>query len=102
MQFKPHFIFIDDNIGKRELIETIQRLTTDKKTKDIPITLLKNSNYIEAWGNIGILDFLLKQNLTSDHLYNTIRNAFKFKRTQQYLYSQYRRKKASFLKLLDQ
>src|SRR5688572_24133425 len=44
MRFNPNFIFIDDNIGKNELMVTVQSLSSNKKTRDIPITVLKNSN----------------------------------------------------------
>ena len=62
IRFNPNFIFIDDNIGRTELQETLKQLSSNRKTKDIPITVLKSSNYQEAFGASSILDYLLKQN----------------------------------------
>jgi CheY-like chemotaxis protein len=45
LRFKPNFILIDDNIGRNELMETVNTLSANRNTKDIPITVLKNSNY---------------------------------------------------------
>jgi len=99
MRFKPNFILIDDNIGKSQLSETVQTLAHKNKTKDIPITVLKNSNYEEAFTSGTILDYLLKTNLSPESLYNTLRNAFRLKKTQRLLYKAYRRKR-SLLKRL--
>jgi len=100
VRFNPNYIFIDDNIGRSELLETIKKLSADKKTQEIPITVLKNSNYHEALGSSSILDYLLKQNLTPEMLYNTIRNSIKGKRTQQYLYQSYQKRKEQLAKLI--
>ncbi|HZI24341.1 MAG TPA: hypothetical protein VFD46_04660 [Chryseolinea sp.] len=99
MRFNPNFIFIDDNIGKFELRETIKQLASNRKTKDIPITVLKSSNYHEALGASSILDYLLKQNLSTDALYNTVKNSLKFRKTQRYLQMVYQKRKMELLKL---
>lgn len=97
MRFNPNFIFIDDNIGRLELAETLKQLSSNRKTKDVPITVLKSSNYHEALGAASVLDYLLKQNLSADALYNTVKNSLRFRRTQLYLYKLYqKRKKESF------
>jgi hypothetical protein len=97
MRFNPNFIFIDDNIGRSELQETLKQLSSNRKTKDVPITVLKSSNYHEALGASSILDYLLKQNLSADALYNTVKNSFRFRRTQAYLSKIYqKRKRESF------
>jgi CheY-like chemotaxis protein len=93
MRFNPNFIFIDDNIGRQKLQETLKQLSSNRKTKDIPITVLKNSNYEEAFGASSILDYLLKQNLSADALYNTVKNSLRFRRTQLYLYKMCQTKK---------
>lgn len=98
MRFNPNFIFIDDNIGRQELQETLKQLSSNRKTKDIPITVLKNSNYQEAFGASGILDYLLKQNLSADALYNTVKNSLRFRRTQLYLYKMCQKKKTESTK----
>jgi CheY-like chemotaxis protein len=98
IRFSPNFIFIDDNIGRFELQQTVKQLSTNRKTKDIPITVLKSSNYQEAMGASSILDYLLKQNLSAEALYNTVRNSLRFRRTQLYLNKVYKRRKNVILK----
>ena len=93
MRFNPNFIFIDDNIGRLELQETLKQLSSNRKTKDVPITVLKSSNYHEALGASSVLDYLLKQNLSADALYNTVKNSFRLRRTQAYLYKVYQKRK---------
>ena len=48
IKFNPNFILIDDNIGRSDLTQTINTLSRTRKTKDVPITVLKNSNYRES------------------------------------------------------
>lgn len=99
LRFNPNFILIDDNLGKTELKETINTLSSNSKTKDVPITVLKNSNYHESLMASSILDYLLKQNLSADAIYNTLKNSLRFKRTQLYLYQMYQKRKDYILKL---
>jgi DNA-binding NarL/FixJ family response regulator len=101
MRFNPNFIFIDDNIGKNELMETVKSLSSNKKTKDVPITVLKNSNYHESLASSSILDYLLKQNLSPEDLYKTVKNSLRFRRTQLYLYQAYKKRKDLLLKITD-
>ena len=101
MRFHPNFILIDDNIGKSEMVETVNTLSHNRKTKDVPITVLKNSNYHESvGGGSSVLDYLLKQNLSSDALYNMLKNSLKVRRTQVYLYHAYKKRKHQLLKIL--
>jgi len=97
LKFRPNFIFIDDNIGKSELVETVNTLSNNRTTKDVPITVLKNSNYSESMGSPSILDYLLKQNLSPEDLYSTLKNSLKLKRTQLYLYQAYKKRKVLML-----
>jgi len=90
--FNPNFILIDDNIGKSELSLTIRTLSKSRKTKDVPITILKNSNYHES-SITGIMDYVLKHNFSAESFYSILRNSLKFKRTQLYLYKAYQRRK---------
>lgn len=99
VNFNPNFILIDDNIGKAELIETVNRFSTNRKTKEVPITVLKNSNYQEALASASVLDYILKQNLSAERFYNTVKNVLKFKRTQRYLMDVYRRRKGLLARL---
>lgn len=93
INFNPNFILIDDNVGHHTLVETIDQLSSNRKTKHVPITVLKNSNYHEALASASILDYLLKQNLSAEALFNTVKNALKFKRTQRFLYESYQKRK---------
>jgi CheY-like chemotaxis protein len=100
LRFKPTFILIDDNIGKSELLATVNTLSSNKRTKDVPITVLKNSNYREAIFATSILDYLLKQDLSSDALVNALKNSIKFRRTQRYLYQAYKKRKNQLLRVI--
>jgi CheY-like chemotaxis protein len=101
LKFSPNFILIDDNIGRSELTLTINTLSSNKKTKDIPITVLKNSNYKESGTSSSILDYLLKQNLSPEVLYNALKNSLKFRRTQVLLYNAYQKRKGQLLRLVQ-
>jgi chemotaxis response regulator CheB len=99
IKFEPTFILIDDNIGRQEFSNTVESLSHTAKTRDVPITVIKNSNYNEALATADILDFLLKKNLTTDSLYNTIKNTLKFRRTRQYLAVAYNRSRGLLMRL---
>jgi DNA-binding NarL/FixJ family response regulator len=90
--FDPSYILIDDNIGPHALRSAVQELITHRKTKHIPITVVKNSNYHEAM-NTGVMNYVLKHNLNADSLYQALLNSFKFKRTQLYLLNAYQKRK---------
>jgi hypothetical protein len=81
-------------------MDTVKTLSSNSKTKDIPITVLKNSNYEESLVSSGILDYLLKQNLSPENIYSTLKNSLKFRRTQQYLRQAYQKRKVQLLKVL--
>ena len=99
IRFNPNFILIDDNIGRAELAETVNTLAHNRKTKDIPITVIKNSNYQESSTSNGVMDYILKQNFSSESLYNAVRNSLKFRKTQQYLFKVYQKRKNQLRKL---
>jgi CheY-like chemotaxis protein len=98
--FQPTFILIDDNIGRSELSLTVDSFVQNVKTRDVPITVLKNSNYEEAMVSADIMDYLLKRNLTAESLYNAIKNTLKFKRTRQYLSDVYNKRKELLMKFV--
>lgn len=100
INFTPNFILIDDNIGRAELAQAVATLSRSRKTKNTPITVLKNSNYRESSPASGILDYILKQNFSPEALYNTIRNSLKFRRTQLLLYKAYRKRKGQLNRLV--
>ncbi|MBL7878165.1 MAG: response regulator [Cyclobacteriaceae bacterium] len=91
-RFKPHYILIDDNLGKIELKLAVSTLLGNRKTKHIPITVLKNSNYQEAL-NTGVMNYILKDSITAESLYTALINSLKFKKTQLYLQQAYRKRR---------
>jgi len=95
--FQPNFILIDDNLGRDKLYQAVHRFSLNRKTKEVPIIILKNSNYKETVGSTSILDYVLKHNLSSEALYNMLKNSQKFRRTQLYLYQTYRKRKRVLL-----
>jgi CheY-like chemotaxis protein len=97
-KFSPDFILLDDNLGRAELRQVVKSLYRAKETRDIPITVLKNSNYTEAIGS-GVMDYLLKETLTGESLYRALVNSLKFRKTQQYLYMAYKKRKGQLLRL---
>jgi chemotaxis response regulator CheB len=96
--FKPDFILIDDNIGRAELRHVVDELLSERRTRNIPITVLKNSNYEEAISS-GVMDFILKENLSGDKLYKSLRNSLKIRKTQMYLYQSYKKRKGQLVRL---
>jgi len=79
-RLRPSVILVDDAVGKGVVRGFIDRINSDRRTRDIPITLLKTSNYRQVVTS-GVQDFLLKENLSPERLYHSIMNAVKFKRT---------------------
>jgi DNA-binding NarL/FixJ family response regulator len=99
-RFKPHFILIDDNIGKDELAQTVQALATHRKTRDVPVAVLKNSNYSGTLTSSVPLDYLLKQNITAEQIMTAVKNAFKLKMARQYLAKAYAKRRKQLLKFI--
>ena len=100
LRFQPNFILIDDNIGRHELMETVNTLSANRTTRDVPITVLKNSNYSESFASTSILDYLLKQNLSPEDLYKSLKNTLRFRTTQRYLYQAYQKRRGQLLKAI--
>jgi CheY-like chemotaxis protein len=99
LRFSPHYILIDDNIGKLELKNAVEALHNERKTKDVPITILKSSNYQEAI-NSGVLNYVLKESLTGESLHTALKNSLKFRKTQLYLLKAYKKRKGQLKRLL--
>lgn len=97
--FKPNFILIDDNVGQLELKATVLTLSSNRKTRHVPITVLKNSNYHEAM-NTGVMNYVLKETISGDSLSIALKNSLKFKKTQLYLQQAYKKRKGQLLRIL--
>lgn len=100
VKFRPNFILIDDNIGLQELSQTVSTLSANPKTKNVPITVLKNSNYSGSIVSSDIADYILKQHLTSESLYIALRNSLRFQQARKYLAKAYAKRKRELLKLM--
>jgi hypothetical protein len=97
--FKPNYILIDDNIGKLELTQIVTTFCSNNRTKNIPITVLKNSNYQESFVSFCNLDYVLKQGWKVESLFISLKNSLKLKRTQLFFINTYNNRKRPLLKL---
>ena len=86
---RPSCVLIDDNIGHRLMKKFIDRLSSHKETWDIPVAVLKNSNYRES-GATSATDFILKEGLSGDSLRRAILRTIRFKRMQLLVLKGYR------------
>ena len=98
-KFEPNCILVDDNLENKNIKKLTGNMKKDERTRHIPITLLKSSNYKQILSN-GIMDFLLKDNLSADKLYRSILNVTNMRRTHLYLYKSYKRSKHKVSKLM--
>ena len=83
-KLKPNHVLVDDNLKKLEIRKFTKNMSRISSTKDIPITLLKTSNY-HSMTNLGFQDFLMKETFSADKFYRSIKNLLKWKRAQAYL-----------------
>jgi hypothetical protein len=98
-KFDPNYIFIDDNLGKQTLAQLVRFFSMRKKTKYIPITILKNSNYQESFSG-RVMNYLLKENLTGEALYSAVRTTLMSLRAQSALLNAYQKRKGQLKHLL--
>lgn len=71
LKSKPDCILLDDNIVVDQIKMLINKIRESSRFRNIPIVLLKSSNFNFAAGN-EVQDYLLKGNLTTEILSNTI------------------------------
>lgn len=95
IKFSPSFILVDDKLTTEQIKLLIDRLSNNKKTKEIPIALLKSSNFSEVI-TYGFSDFILKDSLSADRIYTSIINSIKFRKSRKFLYKIYK-KQAGYL-----
>lgn len=86
---KPSCILVDDAMEDRHISDFTRSLTDDTRTSDIPVALLKSSNYTSISAS-GIQEYLLKEYLDADRLTKSIRNILKYKRMRLILYKSYK------------
>ncbi len=97
-RFHPSCILIDDNLERFQVMEIIKKLSSDYSTKNIPIAVIKNSNYREGFGQVQ--EYVLKQSITSETLASSILNAIKLKRMQSFIYKKYKKNKGRLAEFL--
>jgi len=97
--FKPTFILIDDNIGKLELTQIVTFFCANNRTKNVPITVLKNSNYQESFVSFCNLDYVLKQNWNAESVLIALKNSVKFRRAQTALLKTFNGRRRSRIRL---
>lgn len=100
IHFKPNYILIDDNLGNKELNQAVKKLASNKHTKNIPVTVIKNSNYKNATVSSHILDYLMKNEISGEALMKAVDHSLKFKRTQLYLYNTYKKRRRQLLGIM--
>jgi hypothetical protein len=98
-KFAPSYILIDDNIGTDELKETVQEFANNRKTKNVPITIIKNSNYQATLFDTP-LDYVLKSNLSSDRILKTLNRSTTARDAQTFLKRAYQKRKGLLSQLL--
>ncbi|MCE2957434.1 MAG: hypothetical protein LW841_09780, partial [Flammeovirgaceae bacterium] len=98
-KFAPSYILIDDNIGTDELKETVREFAHNRKTKDVPITIIKNSNYQATLFDTP-LDYVLKSNLSSDRILKTLNRSTTARDAQTFLKRAYQKRKGLLSQLL--
>lgn len=82
----PNCIIIDDNLGLKSLKILIDKINQLGK-EALSITLLKTKNTQEI--TYGVQEYLMKESLTPERIYNSLNNALRFRKTQKYLKVKY-------------
>jgi response regulator of citrate/malate metabolism len=82
----PNCLLLDDNIGIKTLKAIIQNVNAINKGM-ISITLIKTNNKQEVTS--GVQEYLMKKDLDSTKIYHALKNALRFKKTQQFLKIKY-------------
>ena len=82
----PNCLLLDDNIGLNPL-KAIVNSVNQLGTEAISITLLKSHNRQEITS--GVQEYLMNEGADGIKIYNALRNALKFKKTQQFFRIKY-------------
>jgi hypothetical protein len=98
-KFSPSCILIDDNIERLYIKKLLKNLASNNKTKHIPITVIKNSNYREGFSQVQ--EYVLKDSITSESLSILIHNSIKLKAMQTYLLKKIKKNKSRIVNLLN-
>lgn len=92
MKFNPACILIDDNVERSYMKKLTLKLASNKHTKDIPITILKNANRDSYITNAE--EFVLKESVTAELLSRSIVNSIRLKKMRTRISLMYRKRKS--------
>jgi len=92
----PNCILLDDNLGAKPLRAIVENVNALRK-EAISITLLKSHNRQEVIS--GIQEYLMKEGIDSLRIYKALRNALKFRKTQQFFRIKYYSGKSSIKRM---
>ncbi|WP_296620346.1 hypothetical protein [Marivirga sp.] len=92
----PNCLLLDDNLGLNPLKAIINNVNALSK-EVISITLLKSHNKQEVTS--GVQEYIMKEGMDGTRIYYALRNALKFKKTQQFFRIKYYSGKRSVKRL---
>jgi DNA-binding NarL/FixJ family response regulator len=92
----PNCIMLDDNLGSTPLKAIINSINSLGK-EAISITLLKSHNRQEITS--GVQEYVMKDGLDGNKIYNTLRNALRFRRTQLFFRIKYYSRKKNIKRM---
>jgi response regulator RpfG family c-di-GMP phosphodiesterase len=98
-KFSPSCILIDDNLERLHIKKLLKGLSANIQTRDIPITVIKNSNYKEGFGEVE--DYVLKDVLTSESLFLSINNSIRLSKMHRFILKKYRKNKSIITSLFQ-
>ena len=99
-KIKPAGILLDDRLGAKELVSVTRQLFRNTSTQDIPVTLIKNSNFNELT-SMKVDDYVMRNDVSGDKIYRSFKNSRRFRRTSLFLFKTYRKRKSQFANLVD-
>lgn len=80
IRFTPNLIVIDDNIGTQTLNQTLTALYKNRKTRHIPISVLRDSNFAELKSAPTVLDYILSDKLSAAAIPWSLRTTLGFQK----------------------
>ena len=98
-KFNPACILIDDNVERSYMKKLRLKLAADKNTRDIPITILKNSNRDSYITNAE--EFVLKESVTGELLSRSILNSIRLKQMRKNISLMYHKRKSQVKKWMS-
>ncbi len=86
---KPNCIIIDDNYGLSPIKDLMKSLSKFEKSS-FALTLLKTHN--APISLFGFQDYLLKDGMTAERLYKSLKNGLRFRRTKAFIAGKLKKK----------